>query len=68
MPIVKGKKVDPNQSLMEMTQKHTDGTGRTWSKGTLYQPFSAGMAGGYKYQEITIKGETIIFTSRTEDN
>lgn len=63
MSIVKGKKINPDGSLREMKSRHTDDTGKSWPKGTLYQPYSSGMAGGYEYQEVLIKGEAVRFTN-----
>ncbi len=55
--IVKGKKVDTTQTKMEMTRAHIDEDGKVWSKGTVYQPLSAGDG----YQEIGIDGEHVFF-------
>lgn len=63
MALIKGKKVEQNQSLMEMKSRHNDDTGKSWPKGTLYQPYSSGMVGGYEYQEVLIKGEIVCFTN-----
>lgn len=52
--IVKGVRIDPKQSLMEMITSHKDDQGRTWAKGTLYQPSSSGKAGGLDYQDVEI--------------
>lgn len=57
MAIVKGKKLDINQTGMEMIKDHIDNTGKVWVKGTRYQPSSA----GNDYQEIIIKGDCVIF-------
>jgi len=62
--IVKGKKIDPTQTLMEMTYAHTDETGTTWPKLTQYQPSSAGIAGGVEYQDVVIKGEHVRFVKK----
>ena len=42
MTIIRSKQVAPHQSLREMTEPHTDIDGRTWPKGTRYEPSHAG--------------------------
>jgi hypothetical protein len=46
----------PGDTRRVMTADHTDDSGRTWPKGTIYQPSSAGQAGGHQYQDIIIHG------------
>lgn len=62
--LVRGRRVLPNQTAMEMTAPHVDDMGRIWPQGTVYQPSSAGMDGAWEYQEITIKGQYVRFTAR----
>ena len=61
-PIVKGRKLDPTRSAMEMTTSHVDDNDRAWPRGTVYEPLSAGGDGDFRYQEITINGERVSFT------
>ena len=61
--LIKGRKIDPTRSAMEMVRNHTDEDGRDWPAGTVYEPASAGAAGGWQYQDVVINGEKVRFTT-----
>ena len=61
-PIVKGRRIDPSSSAMEMTTRHIDDNNKVWPRGTVYEPMSAGSDRDGRYQEITINGERVFFT------
>ena len=61
--LIKGRKIDPTRSAMEMVRIHTDEDSRDWPVGTVYEPASAGVAGGWQYQDVVINGEHVRFTT-----
>ena len=58
-----GKRVDaaPGVQLYRITQAHKDTTGKTWPKGTEYQPSAAWYDGTLRryFQRVWIKGARI---------
>jgi hypothetical protein len=45
----------PGDTAREMTAPATDRAGVTWEAGTIYQPLSAGNAGGFRYHDVRIQ-------------
>lgn len=61
--IIKGRKIDPTRSAMEMRRLHISEDSRSWPAGTVYEPASAGVAGARRYQDVVINGEHVRFTA-----
>jgi hypothetical protein len=54
----------PGDTSMRITRAATDATGKAWPAGTIYQPSSAGIASGRRYQTVRIGGNEVTFFGR----